>query len=137
MDLLWENDPEILKTLLSQETEYLKPFIAAHTKDHDVALTKTSVKDALAEIFTAALELDQMLMASKAIFFIRWKFSAKRTTRPRYDDRFMEALAWEKDLSSSSLVKLFISPALIKTGNADGENYDSQMIVAKASVVCN
>lgn len=49
----------------------------------------------------------------------------------------MEAVGYETELSSESIVKMVISPFLYKAGNADGQNYESSMLLIKADVVCD
>ncbi|KAF4958617.1 hypothetical protein FGADI_2314 [Fusarium gaditjirri] len=87
-------------------------------------------------ILEAALDLDEMLMSSKAIFSVRWPQDGQSETLQRFDATQMESLAHSSELSSNKIVRFFISPMLIKAGNADGCNYDSEMTLCKAAVVC-
>ncbi|SCV32361.1 uncharacterized protein FFB14_03973 [Fusarium fujikuroi] len=86
-------------------------------------------------IIDTALELDEMLMNSKAIFTIR-RPESDGSKNQRFDATEMEAFIQGKDLSSKTVVEFAISPMLIKMGNADGCNYDSRMVVCKSLVVC-
>lgn len=87
-------------------------------------------------ILEAALDLDEMLMSSKAIFLVRWPQDGQSKTLQRFDANQMESLAHTNELSSKTIVRFFISPMLIKIGNADGCNYDSEMTLCKATVAC-
>ncbi|EWZ91049.1 hypothetical protein BFJ70_g13435 [Fusarium oxysporum] len=87
-------------------------------------------------ILEAALDLDEMLMSSKAIFLVRWPQDGQSKTLQRFDANQMESLAHTNELSSKTIVRFFVSPMLIKIGNADGCNYDSEMTLCKATVAC-
>lgn len=95
-------------------------------------------RDDLRAIIGKALELDNMFMTSKAIFRIVWRTSPLEPGEEQYyDSEVMDAEAYIKPLTSDSVIDFFISPILIKIGNADGENFDSRMILAKALVACD
>lgn len=99
----------------------------------------TSGTDFLREIkgiMKTALELDEMLMGSLAIWSIQWLRSGQSKSL-RYDADKMDAVAYANELSPKTAVVLAISPMLLKTGNANGCNYDSEMVLCKASVVCD
>ncbi|KAF5531843.1 hypothetical protein FNAPI_13120 [Fusarium napiforme] len=85
-------------------------------------------------IIDAALELDEMLMNSKAIFTVH-RPESDGSKNQRFDATRMDAFIQGKDLSSKTVVEFAISPMLIKMGNADGCNYGSCMVVCK-SLVC-
>jgi hypothetical protein len=86
-------------------------------------------------IIEAAMELDEMLMSSKAIFTVCWP-EINSPKRQRFNTTEMEAFVRGKYLTSKTVVEFAISPLLIKMGNADGCNYDSRMVVCKSLVVC-
>ncbi|KAM6531676.1 hypothetical protein FSOLCH5_001130 [Fusarium solani] len=89
-------------------------------------------------ILKSALELDQMLMSSRALFLVRWPDTRQDTSELlAFDEALMEAVAWEREVSPKSVVELIVSPSLVKLGNADGQNYDKHIVLAKGSVVCN
>ncbi|KAG4294097.1 hypothetical protein FPRO06_00682 [Fusarium proliferatum] len=111
------------------EIEGLKAFMA-FPKDKPSADLLQEMK----AIIDTALELDEMLMNSKAIFTIR-RPESDGSKNQRFDATEMEAFIQGKDLSSKTVVEFAISPMLIKMGNADGCNYDSRMVVCK-SLVC-
>ncbi|KAF5615318.1 hypothetical protein F52700_13484 [Fusarium sp. NRRL 52700] len=83
-------------------------------------------------VIDTALELDEMLMNSKAIFTICRPESDGSKNR-RFDATEMEAFIQGKDLSSKTVVEFAISPMLIKMGNADGCNYDSHMVIIEGA----
>ncbi|PNP83352.1 hypothetical protein FNYG_03674 [Fusarium nygamai] len=87
-------------------------------------------------ILEAALDLDEMLMGSKAIFLVHWPQDGQSDILQQFDTDKMESLAHTSELSSKTIIRFFISPMLIKVGNADGCNYDSEMILCKATVAC-
>lgn len=136
IDHLWDADEEAQQRLLLQELHYLNPFLESRARGSE--LLHGTIKDQLAVIMQDALELDQILMSSKAVFLIKWHYTSQSDDGAmRFDSETMNAADWEADISSSSSVRLFVSPALIKVGNADGENYDRHIVLAKASVVCD
>ncbi|EMT61599.1 hypothetical protein FOC4_g10014664 [Fusarium odoratissimum] len=96
----------------------------------------TDLHQEMKAILEAALDLDEMLMSSKAIFLVRWPQDGQSKTLQRFDANQMESLAHTNELSSKTIVRFFISPMLIKIGNADGCNYDSEMTLCKATVAC-
>jgi hypothetical protein len=86
-------------------------------------------------IMETALDLDEMLMGSMAILSVYWPGTGQ-SKGLRYDADGMDAMAHTKELSPKTAVVFTISPMLLKTGNANGCNYDSEMTLCKASVVC-
>lgn len=81
------------------------------------------------------MDLDDMLMSSRAVFMVRWNESGQ-STHVLFNGDKMEAIAYSEELSPKTIVEIEISPMLVKTGNADGCNYDSSMVLAKALAVC-
>ncbi|KAJ4271771.1 hypothetical protein NW762_000477 [Fusarium torreyae] len=122
------DEKEFLKQT-SDEAQRLASFCDIAPIKTDVGLARETKG-----IFETALDLDEILMRSKAIFTMRWPETLQKT--PRFNEIRMDAVAFTKELTSESIVKFSISPILAKIGNADGYNYDSQMILCKASVVC-
>ncbi|KAJ4131117.1 hypothetical protein NW768_006659 [Fusarium equiseti] len=127
----FERDQKALNHLASEEIDKLKSFCRPSSKK-----PTTDFLQDMKTIIRNALDLDEMLMNSRAIFTVRWCDNGQSETL-RFDETRMEASAHNKDLSPKSAVEFEISPMLIKTGNADGGNYDSFMILCKASVVCD
>ncbi|GKT98515.1 hypothetical protein FLAG1_01276 [Fusarium langsethiae] len=85
-------------------------------------------------IIEVALDVDEMLMSSMAILTIQWPETGQ-SKRLRYDEDGMDAVAHINDLSPRTAVAFTISPMLLKMGNSNGCNYDSEMVLCKASVV--
>lgn len=111
------------------------PFLLAPNANPD---SGERVRDEISVIIDCAVELDQMLMCSKALFQIHWKDHCQdHTKRQRYNPNVMDAISYDTELSEQSIVKMVISPFLYKAGNADGQNYESSMLLIKATVVCD
>ncbi|KAF4449448.1 hypothetical protein F53441_7310 [Fusarium austroafricanum] len=123
-------DQKAFRSLVNEEIGLLKGFcnIAADKSGSDFLQQMKGVIE-------TALDLDEMLMGSKAIFMVRWT-GHEQSASWRYDSDNMEAIAYEKDLSPKSHVKFDVAPLLVKIGNADGCNYDSRIVLCKALVVC-
>ncbi|KAF5617448.1 hypothetical protein F52700_12643 [Fusarium sp. NRRL 52700] len=133
---LWDDNNEFIKELISHETRLLRPFILRGSTR--VSRSEKKINEQLTDIVQCAIELDKMMMCSKAYFRIMWNLPGKKSpTNVRYDNKFMESGIYEVKLGSKSRVKFFISPILFKTGTADGQKYDTMNVLAKASVVCN
>ncbi|KAF5693352.1 hypothetical protein FDENT_2091 [Fusarium denticulatum] len=113
------------------EVERLKLFCKINADN-----SGTDFRQDMKAVLEAALDLDEMLMGSRAIFLVRWPQDRQSRILQRFDANQMESLAHTKELSPKTIVKIFISPMLIKLGNADGNNYDSEMTLCKATVVC-
>ncbi|RSL82518.1 hypothetical protein CEP52_001612 [Fusarium oligoseptatum] len=135
LNQLWGCEPGGMRALANIETRLLVPFFSAKNPSSGSA---GKVSDQLSAIIECAVELDQMFMCSKAIFRIHWKdISQDHSKHQRYNSNTMESIAHEGELSSQSNVKMVVSPFLWKAGNADGQNYESSMLLIKAAVVCN
>lgn len=88
------------------------------------------------EIIKQAAELHLAMMRSKAIFVVEWAANDSGEDDCRYDPETMVPLQDGIDTTSSSyVVDLNESPAVWKIGNADGENFDSVMVLCKSVVV--
>ncbi|RBR23660.1 uncharacterized protein FIESC28_03589 [Fusarium coffeatum] len=136
MNQLWEKDSTAIKRMVHDEAKRLRPFASNHRFRLDRVDKKIS--DQLSDIIGSAIELDQMMMRSKAVFMIHWRDrSQEMGPLERWNPEVMEAEAYEQDLSEKSRVKLRLSPTLYKVGTADGQNYDSRMVLAKSAVVCD
>jgi hypothetical protein len=136
MSEMWDKDTIDIKRMLHTETKRLRPFIADHQTRTDRIDKKVS--DHLKGIIGSAIELDQMMMCSKAIFQIHWR---DRSQKPghleRWNPEAMEAVAWEHEPSPKRRVRFYASPILYKAGTADGQRYDSSMVLAKGTVICD
>ncbi|KAH7180924.1 hypothetical protein DER46DRAFT_641005 [Fusarium sp. MPI-SDFR-AT-0072] len=113
------------------EVERLKLFC-----NIDADKSGTDFQQEIKAILEAALDLDEMLMSSRAIFLVRWPQDEQSKILQRFDANQMDSLAHTNELSSKTIVRFFISPMLIKVGNADGFNYDREMTLCKVTVAC-
>lgn len=125
-----------VKRLVDTEIEFLKPFfIHRQTRNNR---TDKKVNEQLTDIINSAIELDKMIMCSKAILTIQWSVPSNRSSSiVRFDQEFMHCCRRESQPSPKTRVKFVMSPFLYKSGTADGQNYDTAMVLAKAVVVCN
>ncbi|KAM0216643.1 hypothetical protein ACHAPA_007593 [Fusarium lateritium] len=135
MSKFWDNDHTVLQRLVYIEAKCLRPFFSSGESRADRSEEK--IIDQLRGIMNSAIEIDKMMMCSKAIFQVHWRDQSQNPSlTQRYNKDVMECEAYENNLSPKSRVRFFISPALYKFGTADGQSYSSAMVVAKAIVVC-
>ncbi|KAJ4137768.1 hypothetical protein NW768_003358 [Fusarium equiseti] len=133
---VWDDDANAIKHMIHTETKRLRPF--ASDRQFRTDRTDRKISDQLRDIIDSSIELDKMMMFSKAIFMIEWCDTSQNPgSSQRWNPEAMEAEAYGQDLSQKSRVKLRLSPILHKFGTADGQNYDSSMILAKGKVVCD
>ena len=136
MGKVWDEDTNIFKHMMRTEVKRLRPFASDRQSRAD--RTGKKILDQLRDIINSAIELDKMMMCSRVVFLIDWwDTSQNPRSLQRWNPEVMEAEAWEKDLSQKSHVKLRLSPILYKFGTADGQNYDTRMVLAKSGVVCD
>ncbi|KAF5638256.1 uncharacterized protein FTJAE_5357 [Fusarium tjaetaba] len=136
MGSLWERDDRGFRRLVLAEAKLLRPFYSTHQSMADRCDRK--IIDQLRDILNSAIEVDEMMMRSKAIFQVHWRDrSQSPKSAARWNENAMDSVASTKVVSPRSRVVFFISPVVYKTGTADGQRYDSQMVLAKASVVCD
>ncbi|KAF4478596.1 hypothetical protein FAGAP_12289 [Fusarium agapanthi] len=133
---LWDDNNGFIKQIVWRETRFLQPFFSRGSTR--ASRNEKKISEQLNEIVQDAIELDKMIMCSKAFFMIEWSMPGKKSSANiRYDKTFMEADIHEVELDSKNRVKFFKSPILLKAGTADGQKYDVTNVLAKASVVCN
>ncbi|KAH7023135.1 hypothetical protein EDB80DRAFT_885754 [Ilyonectria destructans] len=133
---LRDNNEKQLNDVISAETRLLRPFWSEKPGSSDRSEVKTW--DEMKGILEGALELDRLLMGSKAIFKACWEIYFQKTAdRIRYSPDKMDVVASNHPISARSQVTFFTSPVLAKVGNADGQNYDKVAVLVKASVVCD
>ncbi|KAF5982891.1 hypothetical protein FBULB1_4080 [Fusarium bulbicola] len=136
MGNLWERDDRGFRRLVLTEAKLLRPFYS--TRQSMVDRCDRKVTDQLRDILSSAIELDEIMMGSKAIFQVHWRDrSQSLNSANMWNQNVMDSVASTNTLSPRSRVVFFISPVVYKTGTADGQRYDSQMVLAKASVVCD
>lgn len=84
------------------------------------------------EVFKQAAKIHFAMMRSKAIFVVKWP----EGDASEYDPHTMTSLQSGIDVTSSSYVVQEIEcPIVWKIGNADGENFNSVMVLCKSVVV--
>lgn len=97
---------------------------------------KEVFKRDIGEIIKQAVNLHLAMLRSKAIFVVQWAANDMGEDDCRYDPETMIPLQDGIDTTSSSYAVDFNeSPAVWKIGNADGENFDSVMVLCKSVVV--
>ncbi|KAK1250361.1 hypothetical protein MKX08_010364 [Trichoderma sp. CBMAI-0020] len=97
---------------------------------------KEIFKRDIGEILMQAANLHLAMMRSKAIFVVKWAGNDSGEGECRYDPEMMMPLQDGIDATSSTyIVELNESPGVWKIGNADGENFDSVMVLCKPVVV--
>jgi hypothetical protein len=124
-----QRDKKAPKRHASKELDRLKLFCNITAEK-----SGTDFLQEMKVILETALNLDEMLMGSMAILSTHELEHGPKSLR--YDADLMDVLAHTKELSPKTAVDFIISPMLLKTGNANGCNYDSEMVLCKASVVC-
>jgi hypothetical protein len=136
MSKLGGKDHTVLQRLVNIEAKHLRPFYSSDQSRTD--RSEKHIMDQLRGIMDSAIEIDKMMMCSKAIFQVHWRDqSQKPGLTQRYNKDVMVSEAYENYLSPKSRVMFFISPVLYEFGTADGQSYDSRMVLAKAVVVCD
>ena len=91
------------------------------------------MEDDLRQIITSAVKLDDIFESSRSMF--RMTMQVKSLSN-LYDDSLMQAIAYLEEPTRNTEIDFVVSPVLKKNGNADGRSYESQVILAKAEVVC-
>ncbi|PNP77439.1 hypothetical protein FNYG_09315 [Fusarium nygamai] len=133
---LWERDDRCTEQLILTEVKRLRPFYSAHPYTTDRC--DKQIDDQLRGIIYAAIELDKMMMRSKAIFQVHWRDQFQKPYGyQRWNKDVMDSEASTNALSPRSRVLFFISPIVHQVGTADGRRYDSNMVLAKGLVVCD
>ncbi|KAG5949899.1 hypothetical protein E4U53_005659 [Claviceps sorghi] len=98
-----------------------------------------SIQNELREILSLAMTLDDMRMQSRAIITFHWhdlKPKKQGSDHAEFLEASMHAVNMNVDQkpSENARVHFIVTPALLKRGNANGSNYDSEMVLAKADV---
>lgn len=125
-------DADSLQELVDAETDDLSALFQDQTD------AKYLLDEELTEILEIALELKGIFMQSMAIFSLSWPSVPHDSTETvTYDEEQMDPERVRTELSEHSSVEFFISPGLVKRGNAGGRNYDKCNVLVKASVVCD
>ncbi|KAM0246727.1 hypothetical protein ACHAP5_004498 [Fusarium lateritium] len=133
---LWANNTKTIRDVVCAEAGRLHQFYSyRQLKKHTV---DKKIYDQLHEIVHSAIELDKIMMSSKAIFQIHWKDESQTPgMTDNYNEKVMEAICPAEEPTRQTRVRFYISPIVFKIGTADGRNYDNRMVLAKASVICD
>ncbi len=93
-----------------------------------------------AELVAAAARLDEILRKSRAHFSVNYQVDGRPFGFPFDDSRMLSRNAEDKsyDLGATppAIVRMIISPGLVKAGTADGSNYDQESFLVKMTVFC-
>ncbi|KAL7936289.1 hypothetical protein V8C35DRAFT_278499 [Trichoderma chlorosporum] len=117
-----------MKILIDKTMEKLKPFMPDSETEH--------FKDGIEKLIKQAADLHFIMMKSKAIFLAQWFGDADGKQFATFDQTKMVSLQYGgSDGTSHSLVKFVAAPALVKIGNADGEKFDTSMVLCESSVI--
>ncbi|KAK0381335.1 hypothetical protein CLIM01_01304 [Colletotrichum limetticola] len=120
------------------QMEMVAFFIFVPNECPDYEAKNKKLEKYILKIFDDAVQLRGIFMASRAYFYPKWYKKMAGGARIRFDDKSMEAEGWEKEpLGDGNIVLCNISPGLVKVGTADGNSYDSDLLLVKARVVCD
>lgn len=135
---------EAIDELTSTVTTAVQKFIGNFTKDSpSEAAEEEAVPDPTKQfqamfkgLVKEAACLHTIMMKSKAIFLLKWIGETHGSTGDNYDPNNMDARQIGLSADSSLFVVRFVeAPALVKIGNADGEDFHLGMTLCKSSVV--
>lgn len=107
-----------------------------------------SLNDDALEIVRKAAELDKIFKMSKADFHVFiTRVKVPLVNPPRFGFRFdpetmkvaetFPMLDYQKTGGQNMMVDLAISPGVLKAGNFDGENYESERVLVKLEALCD
>ncbi|PNP54382.1 hypothetical protein THARTR1_05589 [Trichoderma harzianum] len=134
---------EAIDELTSIAMMAVQGFIPNSTKDSASEATEEALLDR-PEKFQAMFKgliaeaacLHTIMMKSKAIFLLQWIGETHDNTVEYYDPNNMTTYQYGLSADSSLFVVEFVeAPALVKIGNADGEDFHLRMTLCKSSVV--
>ncbi|KAF4995124.1 hypothetical protein FDECE_12895 [Fusarium decemcellulare] len=133
LERIWGPNEAAIRTLATTETKRLQSLINVSRGKQE--REEMRIWEEVKRVIDTAVELDLMLESSKALFFTSWGSGLSKHPRGiLFRSVSMDALASRRTPSPKSRVEFFVSPYLYKMGNADGQNYDCDMILCKASV---
>ncbi|KAF3074582.1 hypothetical protein CFAM422_002914 [Trichoderma lentiforme] len=93
-------------------------------------------KNEMKTLITEAANFHFMMMKSKAIFLLFWSGDDDGKKLTPYDQNQMTSIHYDKDADVSDFFVKFVEyPSLVKIGTADGENFDTSMVLCKSRVV--
>lgn len=127
--------------LVENITRVLGPVLSTQAQTEGSNLQADEFATRLRDIVSKAASIDKILRTSKAFFQVF--FTPPKGTDADASLQFnAETMNLYPGLPPSLLdkgktVDLVVSPALFKTGNADGKNYDKSSMLVKYGVICN
>jgi hypothetical protein len=129
-ELIQERDRGQLKELSSMSLPHLAGLIRNSSAKPEAV---HQVDDDLQKIFASAIELEEMMLSSRAYYDVTWLgWDSGSPVQSGFDPDFVERLSLDRVLKDSNSPCLMLSPALIKCGNADGQHYDEHIVLVKA-----
>ncbi|KAK9438889.1 hypothetical protein VB005_07037 [Metarhizium brunneum] len=129
--------PDSVNELLQGDCEEIYQMI--HGNDgRERSDSRAESREELRDILSLALELDEMIMTSRAMITVVWpgevpEINAGNCTE--YREWYMEAIQEEREPGENVRLKLCVTPILLKKGNARGTNYESLIVLVKGDVV--
>lgn len=112
--------------VLAEMQKVLKPFVQR--------TAPTAWRD-LEAVISKTVALDLELNKSRALFQVhRW--SAKNIAGMQFDETRMESPNGLQAARRGMDVELILAPLITKTGNADGEAFESLSLISPWTVVC-
>lgn len=125
---------KLAKKIVKREMECLKPLIYRHEEYKSL---KRRTKEQLITIVEGGLEVCDMIMTSRAFITCHWRnWNVPVGGQCVLDHEVMEVTNGDQTIPEGTEVGIIVAPILRKRGNADGYNYDSDMVLAKAKVFC-
>ncbi|TID04794.1 hypothetical protein CH35J_003082 [Colletotrichum higginsianum] len=129
-------DKKALSDLVKEQTHAFSIFMP-RDKQKDPSTWKELCED-IGKVFDQAVQLRSIFMCSRAHFEVRWVEDPSRSKNKTlfYRAESMDAEAWEVELNEKTVVYFGISPGLLKSGTANGVDYDKSKLLVKDRVVC-
>lgn len=119
---------EATRTLVTDITTLLSPFIPC--------ASMRRFQDEMTRLVSTASDLCLVMMQSKAIFVTEWIGDDDRKKLAAFNRARMAPSQLDQfHATSDSLVKFVEAPALLKFGNADGDQFDTSIILSPSFVV--
>ncbi|RYP56853.1 hypothetical protein DL771_011557 [Monosporascus sp. 5C6A] len=107
----------------------LTQFLNARVHQFDFVRQGPSLESILTKIITKASELAATFAQAKAAY---GAYGGRQGGNANFSDRWMETTG--EKVTNSRRINLMITPALMKSGNSDGENYNGFTVLDKADV---
>ncbi|KAL7800432.1 hypothetical protein V8C43DRAFT_327234 [Trichoderma afarasin] len=119
---------EAMGMLIGKVTKQFSPFIP----DSKMGEFMNDIK----ELITTAANIHYIMMKSKAIFLTQWIGDDDGKKLVPFDQTKMVSSQYDRHVDAyNSLVKFVEAPALVKIGTADGEKFDTSMVLCESWVV--